>query len=337
MSLDTVSLLKCLSGADSPSGYEDEVLKVVEENIKPYVDLVKKHKMNTLIAAKRGQNGKKLGIFAHADEIGFVVAKLEERGFARLEPIGGVDPKVVLSQRIKIFTNQGIATGVVGFLPPHLQKEDQKDKVPDYNDIYVDVSCSPLCEAVSVGDICVIEGRCASLGDKLSGKALDNRASCAALILAARELETIKNRSDVYFIFSSQEEIAGPGAVYVAYELGLDGAIVVDVTHGNEHVPQMPQIKISEGPALAVGPVVNREFYKALCDVAKRHGVRTQIEPTPGRSHTDTDEVQITRSGIKTALVSIPLMYMHTPVELVDPRDVEETARLLSLASTVDL
>jgi len=337
MSLDTVSLLKCLSGADSPSGFEDEVLKVVEENIKPYVDLVKKHKLNTLIAAKRGQNGKKLGIFVHADEIGFVVAKLEERGFARLEPIGGVDPKVVLSQRMKILTKRGVATGVVGFLPPHLQKEDQKDKVPDYNDIYVDVSCSPLCEAVSVGDICVIEGRCASLGDKLSGKALDNRASCAALILAARELETIKNRSDVYFIFSSQEEIAGPGAVSAAYELGLDGAIVVDVTHGNEHVPQMPQIKISEGPALAVGPVVNREFYKALCDVAKRHGVRTQIEPTPGRSHTDTDEVQITRSGIKTALVSIPLMYMHTPVELVDPRDVEETARLLSLASTVDL
>ncbi|MGB4437542.1 MAG: M20/M25/M40 family metallo-hydrolase, partial [Acetomicrobium sp.] len=188
---------------------------------------------------------------------------------------------------------------------------------------------------VSVGDICVIEGECAELGSKVSGKALDNRASCAALILAAQNLQAIKNRADVYFIFSSQEEIAGPGAVSVAYELGLDEAIVVDVTHGNEKIPQFPQIKISEGPALAVGPVINREFYKALSDVAKRNGVKVQLEPTPGRSGTDTDEVQITGSGIKTALVSIPLMYMHTPVEVADPRDIEETARLIALASTI--
>ena len=335
MSLETVSLLKELSGVDGPSGYEDEALKVIEEKIKPYADVLKTSRLNTLIALKRGEGTKKLGIFAHVDEVGFVVAKVEERSFIRLEPIGGIDPKVVLSQRIKIFTKQGVATGVVGFLPPHLQKEDQSGKVPSFDDIFVDVSCSSLGEHVSVGDICVVEGECTELGSKVSGKALDDRAGCAALILAAQELETIKNRADVYFIFSSQEEIAGPGAVSVAYELGLDEAIVVDVTHGNERVPQLPQIKISEGPALAVGPVINREFYKALSDVAKRNGVKIQLEPTPGRSGTDTDEVQITRSGIKTALVSIPLMYMHTPVEVTDPRDIEETARLLALASTI--
>ena len=335
MSLETVSLLKCLSGVDGPSGYEDEALKLIEEKIKPYADVLKTSRLNTLIALKRGEGTKKLGIFAHVDELGFVVAKVEERGFIRLEPIGGVDPKVVLSQRIKIFTKQGVASGVVGFLPPHLQKEDQRGKVPSFDDIFVDVSCSFLGEHVSVGDICVIEGECAELGSKVSGKALDNRASCAALILAAQNLQAIKNRADVYFIFSSQEEIAGPGAVSVAYELGLDEAIVVDVTHANEKVPQFPQIKISEGPALAVGPVINKEFYKALSDVAKRNGVKIQLEPTPGRSGTDTDEVQITGSGIKTALVSIPLMYMHTPVEVADPRDIEETARLIALASTI--
>ena len=335
MSLETVSLLKCLSGVDGPSGYEDEALKLIEEKIKPYADVLKTSRLNTLIALKRGEGTKKLGIFAHVDELGFVVAKVEERGFIRLEPIGGVDPKVVLSQRIKIFTKQGVVSGVVGFLPPHLQKEDQRGKVPSFDDIFVDVSCSFLGEHVSVGDICVIEGECAELGSKVSGKALDNRASCAALILAAQNLQAIKNRADVYFIFSSQEEIAGPGAVSVAYELGLDEAIVVDVTHGNEKIPQFPQIKISEGPALAVGPVINKEFYKALSDVAKRNGVKIQLEPTPGRSGTDTDEVQITGSGIKTALVSIPLMYMHTPVEVADPRDIEETARLIALASTI--
>ena len=234
MSLEKVSLLKCLSGVDGPSGYEDEALKLIEEKIKPYADVLKTSRLNTLIALKRGEGTKKLGIFAHVDELGFVVAKVEERGFIRLEPIGGVDPKVVLSQRIKIFTKQGVVSGVVGFLPPHLQKEDQRGKVPSFDDIFVDVSCSSLGEHVSVGDICVIEGECTELGSKVSGKALDNRASCAALNLAAQNLQAIKNRADVYFIFSSQEEIAGPGAVAGAYVLGLDEAIVVDVTHGNE-------------------------------------------------------------------------------------------------------
>ncbi|HOM98212.1 MAG TPA: M42 family peptidase, partial [Acetomicrobium sp.] len=109
MSLETVSLLKELSGVDGPSGYEDEALKVIEEKIKPYADVLKTSRLNTLIALKRGEGTKKLGIFAHVDEIGFVVAKVEERSFIRLEPIGGIDPKVVLSQRIKIFTKRGVA------------------------------------------------------------------------------------------------------------------------------------------------------------------------------------------------------------------------------------
>lgn len=328
-------LLMELTKVDGPSGYEDEVISLIEEKIKPFVDEVWRNKVGTLVAFKKGEGKEKLGIFAHVDEVGFVITKVEPDGFARLETIGGVDPKVLFAQRIKIFTSKGIATGVVGVLPPHLQKEEHRKSVPSYDKIFVDLSCSPLATHVKVGNVCVVESEPVELNGKLSAKALDDRAGCAALILAAEMLQRIKNKSDVYFIFSSQEEVAGPGAVSIAYELELQKAIVVDVTHANEKVPQFPTIKLSEGPALCVGPTVDREFFSAIRELAEKNGVRIQIEPSPGRSGTDTDEIQLTKTGVKTMLVSIPLMYMHTPVEVVDPKDVEETARLLALATTI--
>ncbi len=333
--MDTKSLLKELSQIHGPSGYENLVLSVIEERIKPFVDSVWKNKVGTLVSFKKGEGKEKLGIFAHVDEVGFVISKIEPDGFARLETIGGTDPKVLYAQRMKIFTRKGVATGVVGVLPPHLQKEEDRKSVPGYDKIYVDLSCSSLAAEVRVGDVCVIDSEPIELNGKLSGKALDNRASCAALILAAELLSNFKNKADVYFIFSSQEEVAGPGAVSIAYELLLDKAIVVDVTHANEKIPQLPMIKLSEGPVIGVGPVIDKEFYKALLELAQKNNVKIQTEPLPGRSGTDTDEVQLTRTGIRTMLISIPLMYMHTPVEVVDPKDVEETARLLALATTL--
>ncbi len=333
--MDVKELIKELSALDGPSGYEEAVLKVIEKKIEPFVDRVFYNKVGTLIAEKKGTGRGKLGIFAHADEIGHVITKIENGLFARLETIGGVDPKIMFAQKVKIYTKKGIARGVIGVLPPHLQKEEHRNKVPDFDKIFVDLSCSELGEYVSVGDICVVDMKPVELNGKLCGKAMDNRAGCASLILAASLLQTIKNYQDVYFIFSSQEEVSGPGAVSIAYELMLDRAIVVDVTHGDVKIPQFVQIKLGEGPALCIGPVIDREFQSLLSEIAQKNNVRTQIEPAPNRSGTDTDEVQLAGSGIRTTLVSIPLLYMHTPVEVVDPKDVQETSRLLALATTI--
>ncbi|HOJ87934.1 MAG TPA: M20/M25/M40 family metallo-hydrolase [Pseudothermotoga sp.] len=336
MKLDVKELIKELSSLDGPSGYEKAVLELIEKKIEPLVDRVWYNKVGTLIAEKKGTGSGRLGIFAHADEVGYVVTKLEKGLFARLETIGGVDPKVIFAQRVKIYTAKGIAKGIVGVLPPHLQKEEHRSKVPSFDKIFVDLSCSELGEYVSVGDICVVDVKPVELNGKLCGKAMDNRAGCASLILAAQLLRNIRNYQDVYFVFSSQEEVTGLGAVSIAYELRLDRAIVVDVTHGDVKIPQFVQIKTGEGPALCVGPVIDKEFYSKLYQTAQRNNVKIQIEPAPGRSGTDTDEVQLSGTGVRTTLVSIPLMYMHTPVEVVDPRDVEETARLLALATTIE-
>jgi endoglucanase len=335
INLNIKKLLVDLSQIDGPSGFEDPVLEYIEKQISPYVDRTFYNKIGTLIAEKKGEGKEKLGIFAHVDEVGHVVTKIEEGGFARLETVGGVDPKVMFAQRVRIYTKKGIARGVVGVLPPHLQKEEHRKRVPDFDKIFIDVSCSDLGKDVSVGDVGVIESTPVEIGGKICGKALDNRASCAALIVAAELLNFIKNKADVYFIFSSQEEIGGPGAVSVAYQLELDKAIVLDVTHGEAKIPGFPQIKLGNGPALGTGPVVDREFYAEVAELAQKNGVKFQIEPVPGRSGTDTDAVQLTRTGIRTMLVSIPLMYMHTPVEVVDPVDVQETARLIALCTAI--
>lgn len=336
MKLDVKELIKEFSSLDGPSGYEEAVLKVIEKKIEPFVDKVWYNKVGTLVAEKKGLGKGKLGIFAHADEVGHVIAKVEDGLFARLETIGGVDPKIMFAQRVKVYTRKGVAKGVIGVLPPHLQKEEHRNKVPGFDKIFVDLSCSELGRYVSVGDICVVDMKPIELDGKLCGKAMDNRAGCASLVLAAKLLQTVRNYQDVYFIFSGQEEIAGPGAISIAYELKLDRAIVVDVTHGDVKIPQFVQIKVGEGPAVCVGPSIDREFQTKLCEVAQKNNVKTQIEPAPGRSGTDTDEIQLTGSGIRTALISIPVMYMHTPVEVVDPKDVEETARLLALATTIE-
>jgi len=329
--LNTKELLMQLSNLDGPSGFETLVLDVIEPILAKVCDRTWRNRVGTLVGEKKGSGKKKVGIFAHVDEIGFIVAKVEGGNFLRLETVGGVDPKVLLAQRVKVYTKKGIVSGIVGTLPPHLQKEEHRARFPDYDKIFVDVSCDSSADKVRVGDVCVFDVKAMEINGKVCGKALDNRASCVSILLAAESLQKLKHESDVCFIFSSQEEINGPGASSIAYELELDEAIVVDVTHANVKQGAFPTIKLGEGPALAVGPAIDPEFYKRAVEVAQRNGVKTQIEPIPARSGTDTDQVQITRIGVRTLLVSIPLMYMHTPVEVVDPKDVEETSRLLAL------
>ena len=291
---------------------------------------VKKTRLGGLIARIKGPENLKIGIFAHVDEIGFVISKIEDGKFARLETIGGVDPKVVLASEVRIFTKDGPTRGVVGLLAPHLQKPEDRKKVLMYDEIFVDFSMGSLAKSVRVGDRVTLRGDPIELNGKIIGKALDNRAGCASLIKSMELLRKYKTRYDVYYIFSSQEEVGGPGAVTIAYELNLDYAIVVDVTHADDAPPFYEKISLGGGPTIGFGPSVDKNFWRKIVDIAKRNGIKYQKEPLPGRSGTDTDEIQITGTGVRTALISIPLKYMHTPVEVVDPFDVDETARLLT-------
>jgi endoglucanase len=329
MKMETGKLLVELSNLDGPSGYETNVVSYIKSVIEPFVDEAKTTRHGSLIGYKKGKGIGKLAFFAHVDEIGFVVSKVEGQ-FARLEPVGGVDPKVVYASKIRIYTKNGIEHGVIGMLAPHLQDSESRKKVLTYDEIFVDLS---LCERdVRVGDIAVIDQTAFETNGKVVGKALDNRASCGVLVKALEFLKKYNHPWDVYVVFSVQEETGCLGALTGAYEINPDVAIVMDVTFASEP-PFSDHIELGKGPVIGLGPVVDRNLVQKIIEIAKKHNVSLQEEAVGGRSGTETDFVQLVRNGVRTSLISIPLKYMHTPVEMVDPHDVEELARLLSLVA----
>lgn len=330
--LSTKDLLLKLSAIPGPSGYEDEVIEEIKTIMADYSDECFRTPMGSLVCVKKGI-GPKIGFFAHADQIAFVVTKIYEDGFLRLSGVGGWDPKTVISQKVWIHTKKGKLRGIVGFMPPHLQTTEESKKVPDYDHLFVDVTMNLNWKDISIGDLVTLDIEGFEKNGTIFAPALDNRASCVAIIKSAELLSKINTDAEVYYVFSTQEEIGGPGAKSGAYISEIEYGIVIDVTHSDEDIPGYPKIKMGEGPAVAVGPVTNKKFVEHINKVAGKYNIKTQIEPIPGRSGTDTDEVQLTRIGVKTALISIPLKYMHNPYEKITVKDVEDTAKLLAFTA----
>ncbi|MCD6545113.1 MAG: M20/M25/M40 family metallo-hydrolase [Thermotogae bacterium] len=322
--------LKLVANEFGPGGYEQRVVELIKKNISKYSDSVKIDKSGNLIAIKRGNGKGKLLLEAHVDEIGLVVSKIVSQDYIRIHMVGGVDFKILPGQRLRIFGRDGkIYRGVVGMLAPHLQKSTERNKAIEYDELFVDVSMN--VEKPKIGDMAVFDVPTSEFGDGLiTGKALDNRSSCAVIFEVFKSLSKIKHEVDVYALFSVKEETSGIGATTGGYAIEPDVAIILDVTHADVKDPTAPDIKLGYGPALGFGPMVDKEIFSDLKKIALDNNIAYQLEPLPGRSGTDADNLQLVKKGIKTGLVSIPLKYMHTPVEIVSLKDLKETVRLLT-------
>ncbi len=324
--MNASEILMKLSSIDGPSGMERSVIEEIESilgkgfrtNLGGLVHEVKGH----------GKGKKRIGIFAHADEISLVVSKEAGDGFFYLETVGGVDPKILPASRVKVYTRSGVIKGAIGVMAPHITPPEKKGKVQGYDEILLDASMSDW-KKIGVGDRVVIDVSPCELDGKVCGKAIDNRAGCTSLILATENIGKLFLKNDAYFVFSSMEEVGGPGARSVAYQLQLDYAIVVDVTFA-ENINGTQKIDMGKGPAIGIGPFIDRDFVEKATEIAEENGIKYQIEPLPMRTGTDTDSIRIAWLGIKTLLLSIPILHMHTPVEVVDPKDIQETARLIA-------
>ncbi len=330
--MTTVELLKTLSSVDGPSGWEDLIIKKISE----IVGGDERTKLGGLIHRIPGRGKGRVGIFAHVDEIGLMISKKAGNGFFYLETTGGVDPKLLPSAKAKVYTRDEVIRGVIGIVAPHLTPPNKKGKAQSFDEIVLDATMSDW-EKIEIGDRVILDVEPLELGKLVAGKALDNRAGCVALIKTKEFLQKIKHDSDVFLIFSTMEEIGGPGALSISYQLELDWAIVVDVTL-TEKIEGFEQIKMGKGPAIGKGPFIDWEFHEKALEVAEKYGIKHQVEVIPARTGTDTESVRAARTGTRTLLISIPLKNMHTPVEIVDPRDVEETARLMAhLISEVEV
>jgi endoglucanase len=335
--MTALELLERLANAHGPSGFERAVADIVRQIAGPMCDQVSADAMGNLVATKRGQPVSReaphsLMLATHMDEIGLMVSQVED-GFIRFATIGGWDARVLPGQEVMVHSHGGLP-GVIGARPPHVLTDDRRKAIP-IDELFVDVGlpANEVAERVRVGDPITIRRNLLRLsGGRAAGKSLDNRASVAAGLRCLELLGSIRHQWDVHLVATVQEEIGLVGATTSAYALHPGAAIAVDVGHaqtpGSSSGPDAYQL--GGGPMIAFGPNIHPVLHNRLVETADRLEIKHQIEPVAGPTGTDAWVIQVSRSGIPTALVSIPLRYMHTSVELADSQDIERTARLLA-------
>ncbi len=333
--MDLSALLKKLAEATGISGYEGPVREIVRQEFAPYSHEVRVTKMGSVIGVRHGSGSeprRKVMLSAHMDEIGLMVTGIE-KGFLRIAPVGGADARVMLGQEVMVHAQRELP-GIVGSRPPHVLPPGERDQVIPFEHLFVDVGLPEVQvkKLVRVGDLISIRREACELkGGLFSGKALDNRASVAAVVVCLEALASKQHEWDVLGVASVQEEVTLLGAATGAYDLYPDVAIAVDVTFGEQVGVSDPRaVGMGKGPAIGIGPNFHPKLVQMLVDTASKMEMPYQMDPTPGHSGTDAWSIQVAREGIPTALLSLPLRYMHTPVETISLKDIERTGRLMA-------
>ncbi|RLT44879.1 MAG: M42 family peptidase [Chloroflexi bacterium] len=300
----------------------------------PLTDEVRTDALGNVIALKRGTggSGQRLMLAAHMDEIGLVVTKLD-RGFLRFTSIGGINERVLPSQEVIVHGRRDLP-GIIASRPPHvLSPESRKENIPT-RELFVDVglSAAELAETVSVGDVISIRRETLQLGkDKATGKAFDNRACVAAMILALHHLQKTIHTWDIYAVATVQEEIGLRGATTSTFGIAPVVGIALDVTFANQPGANGDEtLAWEKGPAIGLGPNIHPKIHEKLVETAKNQEIPYLVEVLAGNSGTDAWAMQVTQAGIATGLLSIPVRNMHTPGETLVLADIERTARLLA-------
>lgn len=326
-------ILRALCGVGAPSGFERPAVLAARELLEPLVDEIWIDRLGSLVGVRRcGKPGaKKLLLDAHLDEVGLVVTGIKD-GFLRFKA-NGVDVRMLPDREVTILTQPPIL-GVVACLPPHVLSAEEREKAPEIKDLYVDTGLSQeeAERRIPVGTPMVYRTDFTVLGERqLCAKAMDDRACFAALLRTAELLRDQELDMDLYIVGSVCEETGGVGARVLAQGLSPDFCVAVDVTHGK--TPDSPKegaFVMGSGPVVGIGPNMARWMVRRLLDEAEKLGLAVQKEVMEGSSGTNGWELQIANEGIATAVLSVPLKYMHTPVEVVELSDVEDTARLLA-------
>lgn len=324
-----------LCGLSSPSGFEDNAFERISDLLKPFVDEINTDAIGNLIAVKKcGRAGaKKLMLDAHMDEIGLIITDIDKSGFLRFGSLGGVDPRMLPARELKILTEPPIF-GVIDTMPPHALESDDFDKAIDAKKLYIDAGLSEdeAKRLIPLGTPAVFATGCESLTDNvICGKSLDDRA-CVSIIL--KVMEMIKDAElevDVYCLFSTQEELGMRGAVTGTFAINPDYAIAIDVTHAATPDSKKGEtMEMRAGAAIGKGPNMNRNITGRLFEIAKEKAILCQTEVMGGSSGTNGWVIQVSREGVSTAVVSLPIKYMHTPVETMDITDAKAVADLVA-------
>jgi putative aminopeptidase FrvX len=329
------SLIQKLVETASPSRYEADIRNVIRAEIEPLVDNLQIDALGNLIAQK-GQakpSGIKIMLAAHMDEIGVMVTHVDKNGFVRFLPLGGVYPRHCIGGRVRFLNGQ---TGVI-----NSERIEESTKLPTFEQMFIDVGAKDQKSvALHVGDVACFDRPFSDLGDRLVSKAMDDRIGVAVLIETLRQWK--RSPHQVYFVFSTQEEVGTRGVTPAAFGIDPDLGLSVDVTlTGDTPKGSKMQVKLGNGPAIKVrdsGMLSDPRVVDWMVKGAEKARLPYQLEVLEAGT-TDARAIQVTRGGVPVGCLSIPCRYVHSPSEMVDYNDVQNSVRLLVelLSKPVDL
>jgi endoglucanase len=336
----SLKFLEKLLNTPSPPGHEARGQRVWLDYAKEFADDTFTDAHGNAVAVLNKGGSPRVMLAGHADEIAMTVNFINNEGFIHICKVGGVDPGITKAQRVVIHARNGPVRGVVGNVAPHLTKGEKDRKVPEIHDLFIDIGVANRKEAeklVRIGDPITLVDEFEMLrGDLAIARAFDNRIGTFSVAEALRLLKEGKKklRAEICAVSNIMEEVGAFGARQIAYTLKPDVALVVDVTHATDY-PTVSQakhgeIKIGRGPTLTHGGSSHPEVVRRLEHVAAAQKISVQHEAVSGTSGTDTDVIFWTRGGIPSALISLPNRYMHSPVELVSLKDLEQIPQLMA-------
>lgn len=330
-----IELLKKLCSPIGVSGSEESVRAVIENEIKPYCDKIYTDRAGNLIAEKKGEKepSGKIMVAAHMDEVGFIITSITDSGLLRFSSVGGIDPRIFVGKRVTIRGKNGLVNGVIGAVAPHLLSKESAAKVLRDDELYINIGAASKSEAlkvISLGDTGVLSGDFSVLkSGKILARALDDRAGCAVLI------NLIKSECEYSFtaVFTVQEEIGCRGALIAAGAIKPDFALVLDSTTAcdlNDVPDDKTVCALSKGGVVSFmdrGCAYDRELFSLIMNTAEQKNIPAQVKRAVAGAN-DSASICKTAGGVKTAAISLPCRYLHTPNCLIDSRDLESVYAL---------
>jgi endoglucanase len=335
------TFLKELVETPSPSGFEQPAQRILRRELAPVADDVRTDVMGNVIARIKGDGDSlpRVMLAGHCDEIGFMVRYIDDEGFLFFAPIGGVDAHLVPGQRVRVHAAGGSVNGVVGKKPIHLMDPKDRETVVKFKSQFIDIGCGSREEAekvVAIGDpVTFAVGLERLQGDRVTSRAFDDKMGA---FIVAQVLKEVRRRGqapvDLFGVSTVQEELGLRGGTTSAYGVDPDVGIAVEVGFATDFPEldkkEVGEIRVGGGPIISRGANINPALFDLLLDTAREEGVACQVSGAPRATGTDANVMQLCRGGVATALVSVPLRYMHSPVEVLSLGDLENTVRLLA-------
>lgn len=338
MRVESINFLQRMLESPSPSGYEQPVQQVVREWADKYANEVKTDVHGNVIASLNPDGQPRIMFAGHCDQIGFMVQHIDDDGFITVNPIGGHDVMVLIGQNVTCWTKQGPAHGVIARKPIHLLRDDERNKVPQITDLWVDIGAKNKKEAeklVEIGDPVTYTLTMRKLRNGVAvAPAMDDKVGVWVVMEALRLLSDKKFEAAVFCVSTVQEEVGLRGAITSSFNIAPQVGIAVDVTFATDHPGVEKKISgkvdLHKGPVVYRGPNINPVVYDLLVKSAKRKKIPYQPSGASRPTGTDANAMQLSRGGVATGLVSVPNRYMHSPVEMVALNDLENCAKLLA-------